>query len=65
MQGGDAALPPPKVGQPATYWLLQKASKTSFPGFSCSVTKNQESHLCGIWSYSKALKASTASCRLR
>ena len=59
MQGGGAALPPPKVGQPATYWLLQKASKTSFPGFSCSVTKNQESHLCGIWSYSKALKAST------
>ena len=60
MQGGGVQLSPPspEVGKPATYWLLQKASKTSFPGFFCSVTKNQESHLCGIWSYSKALKAS-------
>ena len=48
----------PSRGTPQEIWLLQWAQTHSYQGYRCATTKNEESHICGLWSYEKALTAS-------
>ena len=50
---------PSPIQEPTKLWLLHKITKQVFKGFACKATRNTESHICGYFSYSKALKSSS------
>ena len=52
----------PEAGAPeeaSTQWLLTRIRRNTYKGHRCKVTAASESHICGLWSYSKSFKSST------
>ena len=43
----------------STQWLLTRVTRNTYQGHRCRVTASTESHICGLWSYSKSFKSST------
>ena len=46
-------------GDTSTQWLLTRVTRNTYQGHRCRVTASTESHICGLWSYSKSFKSST------